>query len=130
MHSLAYNGSAIELDPGMLWVDEFAWLPNVSRAQRAIDGTLLIEASALPSGRPITLAGGETHGWITRGTVKALREWLAVPGRVMSLTLDDGRVFQVIAAPGEQALDATMLSPWGRPGDDEYYVATLRLIGV
>lgn len=128
MHTLTHGTTTIPLDTGMLWEDEFTWLPAVSNARRAVDGTLLIEASALPSGRPITLTGGEDHGWISRATVNGLRALLGVAGQAMTLTLDDGRVFAVAAVPGEPALEARMVMAFGRPVDLDFYIATVRLI--
>lgn len=131
MHTLTYQATIITLPRGLRWLDEYEWLPVTSEGKRALDGSLIVEASALPTGRPITLAGGEDHGWITKATADALRAQLATPGRQWTLDLDDGRSFAVMARPGQaQPFEARMLLPRGNPNASDYYVPTLRLMQV
>ena len=129
-HSITYQTTTITLPAGLRWDDEYDWHPMQSVSKRAIDGSLILEATAIPSGRPITLNAGDNYGWITKATVDALRAQLAVPGRQFTLTLADGRSFQVMAAPEKNAIEARPLLPRGNPSGTDYYIATLHLIEV
>jgi len=83
--------------PGDLeWTDEYRWTPVGQQVARSLTGALIIQASAMQAGRPITLeAKGDGHVWLRRADVDAARGLLAVPGAVLALTLVDGRQFNV-----------------------------------
>lgn len=93
MITLTSAGDTITLPGDLDWIDEYDWAPTEQDRQYSLTGALLLqEAPARQAGRPITLAGD--WAWVERGTVDALRAWLT-PGRVMTLTLEDTRVFTV-----------------------------------
>ena len=61
----------IELSPDTYWVDEFEYNRFKSTAKYAVDGSLLVQASAKKS-RPMTLQGG----WVDKPVVDALFQML------------------------------------------------------
>ena len=61
----------IELSPDTYWVDEFEYNKFKSTAKYAVDGSLLVQASAKKS-RPMTLQGG----WVDKPVVDALFQML------------------------------------------------------
>lgn len=90
----------IVLPPDLEWTDEYRWSPAQQVAQYTITGALVVQASGVQAGRPITLeAKGDGHVWVPRSLVDAMRAKLIVPGATMTLTLVDGRTFDVIARP-------------------------------
>jgi len=88
----------ITLPGDLLWEDEFQWVPVARSAEYTLTGSLVIEESIKQAGRPITLvAKSEFLGaiWLSRATVKALYAKASKVGKVMNLTLSDGRTFSV-----------------------------------
>lgn len=86
----------IELPGDLEWTDEYRWSPVGQQVTRTLTGALVIQASAMQSGRPITLeAKGDSHVWLARGVIDTLRSALTTPGATMELTLVDGRTFTV-----------------------------------
>lgn len=131
MSAAVHTLGAISLPRGMVWVDEFDWLPVDKTTEYSTTGALLIDAGQRLAGRPITLAADDSSGWrgMTRATLAALHALAANPTAVHTLTLADGRTFSVQFAPG----DAISARPIGRPelpATTHPYVATVRLIEV
>src|SRR5690349_17501425 len=87
---------ALQLPRGMVWDDEFAWSAVQKSAEYSVTGALLVDAAVKQAGRPITLRGDPTAGWIRRSVVEALRALAAAdPVGEHLLTLADGRMFTV-----------------------------------
>jgi hypothetical protein len=121
----------LQLPRGMVWDDEFAWSAVQKSAEYSVTGALLIDAAVKQAGRPITLRGDATAGWIRRSVVEALRA-LAAADAVGEhlLTLADGRTFTVQFAPVDQPVQADPVARPELPPDTFPYVATVRLIEV
>ena len=129
MSAVVHTLGAISLPRGMLWADENDWLPFDKHVEYSTTGALLIDAGTRLAGRPITLQAENDAGWIRRDVLAALRTLAADPLGVHTLTLADGRTFDVQFAAG----DAITAHPVGRPelpADENPYVATIRLIEV
>ena len=120
---------AVQIPSGMLWVDEFDWSAVARSTERSITGALIVDEAQMHAGRPITLQGEESQGWIRRATLLALREMAEQLGQSFALELADGRTFQVQFA-GEQPLTAVPIGRPELPALTNPYVATLRLITV
>ncbi|QNM94898.1 hypothetical protein [Chitinimonas koreensis] len=90
--------------PDLVWLDEHDWRPVAQTETRSLSGALIVETGTMTGGRPITLAGADNYALTTRSVVDQLRAMAAEPGRVLHLTLADGRAFDVLfAADGIQA---------------------------
>jgi hypothetical protein len=86
----------IELPGDLEWTDEYRWSPVGQQVSRTLTGALVIQASAMQAGRPITLeAKGDNHVWLAKSVIDELRTVLAPPGATLTLTLVDGRTFTV-----------------------------------
>lgn len=90
--------AGIQLPADLLWEDEFAGFGVGQTITPTLTGALVVEESAQPVGRPITLrsAGG---AWVTRATVEALATLASTPlpdGATLALTWSDGRSFEVV----------------------------------
>lgn len=121
---------SIELDDQFEWTDEYEWDAVAQEQERSITGALLVQEGVKLHGRPITLAsnGGV---WTPLSLVRQLELLRDQPGRVMPLTLPDGRQFSVIFNRVNGApLVATPLERLVNPPDDWPYEVTLRLITV
>jgi hypothetical protein len=121
--------AGVELPRGMLWVDEFAWSAVQKGVDRSITGAQIIDVSTKLEGRPITLQGTESQGWISRATLLAVQTLANNPEGEYDLVLADGRSFRVQFAP-DTPLEAQPISRPELPADTHPYVATLRLITV
>ena len=120
---------SIAVPRGMVWVDEFDWVPVERAMTYSVTGALLIDEAPRSAGRPITLVGEVDAGWVGRGVVVQLHALASATDATYTLTLADGRTFTVKFAP-ESPFEA---KPVGRPelptATNPYY-ATLRLIEV
>lgn len=121
---------SIELDDQFEWVDEYEWDVIAQEQERSLSGALLVQEGVKLHGRPITLSsnGGV---WTPLSDVRQLEVLRDQAGRVMPLTLPDGREFFVIfnrinGAP----VEARQLERLVSPPDDHPYDVTLRLITV
>lgn len=121
---------AIEL-PGLIWADEFDWSGVVSEAAPAINGTFIVQEAALSGGRPITLQGDASRGWLPRSTLLALRALAAVPEA--SYTLTYGGTPYTVRWRHEDApvIVATPVIDYETAdGGDDYHSITLKFITV
>lgn len=121
----------VQIPRGLVWSDEFSWNPIETVAERSITGDNIIDVGEKTGGRPITLQGSESAGWLTRSVltaIYAMANALDAEGDpvVYTLTLADGRSFSVIFAPGK----TISANPIGRPElptEPNPYVCTIPL---
>lgn len=111
------------------WVDEFEWDQIAQETQRSVSGQLLVQAGVKHHGRPITLAsdGGE---WTPLAVVRSLELLRDTLGKVMQLSLPDGRQFSVIFNRESAPLEAVPLFRQINPGPEHLYEITVRLLTV
>ena len=121
--------AGIDLPRGMVWVDEFGWSAVQKSVERSISGAQVIDTARKEQGRPITLQGVPTQGWIRRATLLAVRALADVPGGQYPLQLASGETFTVMFAP-DDAIEAQPISRPELPENTHPYVATLRLLTV
>jgi len=121
---------SLELDDQFEWADEFEWSAVEQESERSLGGQLLVQGGHKIYGRPITLAsnGGV---WTTLGTVRALEILRDQFGRVMPLTLPDGRTFSVIFNHEAGApLQCAPIERQVNPQPTALYEITIRLLTV
>lgn len=121
---------SVELDDQFEWVDEFDWDAVAQAQERSVTGVLLVQEGMKVHGRPITL---QSNGgvWTPLSMVRQLEVLRDQLGRVMLLTLPDGREFSVIFDRTNGApLSAKQIHRTVNPGPDELYDVNLRLITV
>jgi hypothetical protein len=124
--------NGIHIPAGCRWIDEFDWTPVESSVERSVSGALIIDQSARLAGRPITLQASDNAGWygMTRAVVAQLYTLASQTGQTHALILADGRQFDVVFSPGEEAISAAPLADTETPSVDWPYIITLRLITV
>ena len=78
----------LELHPDLRWSDEDNWHPVAQSVERTLTGALDIQVAALQAGRPVTLEPEDDgSAWMPSSSVAQLRNWAAVPGQQLILTL-------------------------------------------
>lgn len=87
--TLTVGGTTLTLHEDLYWSDQHSWHPVEQTVERSVTGALIIQAqSRLDVGRPITLVCiDEKASWMPYATVEQLRNWAAVAGQVLTLTL-------------------------------------------
>lgn len=119
---------AITLPADLIWVDEYAHTPVKQTVSTAVDGSLVIEADTLRTGRPITLQGDDNAAWIERSTLEALRAKQYQAALQMTLTVN-GYAFNVLfTQPG--GITAKPVIDYNNPDNADWYTVTLKFIEV
>lgn len=145
---MAITLGSIVLPSGLYWSDEHAWSPVEQATDRTLTGALVLEESIKTKGRPITLSGAKDGNqytaWVALdesflgfSSLTALRSTLLAAGVELTLTLHDGRTFNV--APrhdGDGPISVTPLAALGNlppanpPASWRYAVDAIRLMEV
>lgn len=118
-----------ELPEDLIWIDEFDWTPAEQRTTYTLTGALIVETGIKQTGRAITLVGGPDAAWITRATLTALYNKLSVTAS-MTLTLNDGRIFNVVFNHSQKPIEAAPIIDYATPDNADWYSLTLRLMQV
>ncbi|MFQ2706691.1 hypothetical protein ACK3ZA_07410 [Aeromonas caviae] len=119
--NVTLNG--LQLPDDLIWRDEFDWAPVEQVVTPTLSGALLVEETAKPEGRPITLVG---H--CPRATVLSVKALEAQAAQLMTLTLLDGLQREVFwRRPG---VVATPLIEMADPEAGEPYALTLNFTEV
>lgn len=129
--TLSDGTTTLPLDSDLYWADENSWAPVGQTAQRTITGALIVSASQRVGGRPITLQPvDENSAWMTRATVEQLRNWAAVPGKQLTLTLRGVARTVVFRHHEGNAIEDSPVMHYSdvQPGD--YYRVVLRLMEI
>jgi hypothetical protein len=130
--TLADSGTTLTLNPDLYWSDEYNWNPVEQAVERTITGAQVIQAAARVAGRPITLEPEDDGtAWVSRSHVEALRNWAAVPGKTMTLTLR-GVARTVIFRHQDGGFDARPVIQY-RDGHElpaDFYLCTIRLMEI
>lgn len=135
MITLSDGTDTIELHKDLYWQDEFSTNRVVQRSQRTLGGNLITQIATLVSGLPFTLAPEDDQSAPTRREVLAqLRNWAAVPGKQMTLTLR-GVAYPVIFRhpDDENGPPAVEARPWihyNQMVDEDIYLCTFRFLGI
>ena len=115
--------NSVLLPDDLVWRDEFEWAPVEQVVTPTLSGALLVEETAKPEGRPLTLIG---H--CSRAKVQELKVLEAQVAQLMTLTLLDGVTRTVVwRRPG---VVATPLVEMADPEGGDPYALTLNLTEV
>lgn len=126
---MAHVLASVSLPADMTWVDEFNWSPVQRASEYSLAGALIVDVAERQAGRPITLAGADNAGWVSRSVLQALYALAADPDVASrALTLDDARAFTV--AFDDDPIEAVPVIDYSNPGSGDWYVVTLKLIEV
>ncbi len=89
------TGQILSLHAQYTWSDEYAWTALAQSAPvYMLSGAVDVQQGTKLAGRPITL--DSSFARITRGDIKTLQAWAAIPENTLTLTHPDGRNFNVL----------------------------------
>ena len=120
----------VTLPGDLVWTDEFDWTPVEQSTEYTLGGALVVETGVRLAGRPITLAGADDQGWVTRTTLLALYALAQTPSTGITLELADAREFDVVFRHGGPAIEARQVQRVSPPAAGDYYTVTIRLLEV
>ncbi|MGP1680855.1 MAG: hypothetical protein ACTS8S_00820 [Giesbergeria sp.] len=130
--TLSDVSTTLNLNPDLYWSDENNWHAVEQAVERTITGALVVQVAARIAGRPITLEPqDDSAAWMTLADVTALRNWAAVPGKTMTLTLR-GQVREVIFRHQDGGFEARPVIQY-RDGHElpvDFYLCTIRLMEI
>jgi len=133
---LKNNTTQVEviLPDDLLWEDEFNWVEVESTASRTLSGELILDFRQKVAGRTITLVPPDSEmGWIKRSTLEILKQWSAIKGLEMTLTLEypnDVRSFLVMFRHYDTAIEAKPVLGFPSHDEENWFNVTSRFIEV
>lgn len=120
----------LELHRDLFWSDENNWNPVVQAVERTLTGALDIQVSSLTAGRPITLEPeDDASTWMPHSKVAQLRNWAAVPGQQLLLTLLNVS-HTVIFRHQDGGLEARPVVHYNDRAADDWYLCVIRLMEI
>lgn len=127
MITLSDGTTTITLHKDLLWVDEVNWNPVEQTFNRTITGAGIVQSAERLGGRPITLQPEDDRSApMTRDVVDLLRNWAAVPGKEMVLTLG-GKTYAVIFRHQDTGFEARKWIHFDNVEPTDIYLSTIRL---
>ncbi len=128
--TLANGATVLELDPDLLWEDEFKWAAVEQAVERSLTGAQIVHVGQRMAGRPITLRADDTSAWMTRADMTTLQAWANTPGLQLTLSLR-GVAHQVLFRHHDGGpFDAHPVVHYADPDPTDWVVPTLRFITV
>lgn len=129
--TLTVGATTINLNADLYWSDENDWHPVEQVAERTITGAMVVFPAARVAGRPITLQPeDDSSGATTLPTLTQLRNWAAVPGQVLQLTLRGVSRSVIFRHHDGAAVEAR---PWIHYSDvqtEDWYFVTIRFMEI
>lgn len=128
--TLSDGFTTITLHEDLLWSDELKWNPIEQTAQRTITGALIVSTAARTGGRPITLEPeNDESAWMSRETVESLRNFAAVAGQELVLTLG-ASTYDVIFRHQDNGFEARPVVHYNDTDDGDFYLCVVRLMEI
>jgi hypothetical protein len=129
--TISDGATTLALNSDLLWADELSWHPVEQSVERSLTGALIVDVNTKVGGRPITLQPeDESSGWMQRSTVETLRNWAAVAGKTLTLTLRGTARTVMFRHHEGAALDAAPIQHFSDVDADDWYRCTLRFMEV
>lgn len=119
----------LTLPTDLIWLDEFDWTSIQQTQTYSITGALIIQTGTKQAGRPITLAGDNSSGLISRADLKTLQAKLTSTSPLI-LTLNDARTFNVIFNHAQKPIEAKPLIDYSDNDDADFYTLKISLLVV
>lgn len=131
MITLGDGTTTLTLHPDLYWSDENNWHPVEQTAQRTVTGAVIVSVAQRIKGRSITLQPeNQSSGWMQRATLETLRNWGAVPGKTMTLTLRGIQYNVIFRHHDSPAIDATPIVHYNDTDTADWYLVTLKFMEV
>lgn len=131
--TLSDGTTTVTLSRDMTWSDEHNWHPVAQTVQRGLTGSLIIQAAQMTKGRPITLEPiDDESGAMLRSIVAQLRNWTAVPGQQLTLTLRGIARTVIFRHQDGSGLESRPFIEWATEelDDSDYELCVLRLMEI
>lgn len=129
--TLAVGATTVTLNPDLFWEDEHNWHPVEQSAERTITGALVVQTGTKTKGRPVTLKPEDESSAATSLTdLTQLRNWAAVPGQEMTLTLRGVSRTVIFRHHDGSAIEARPWVHWSDVQSTDWYLATIRLMEI
>lgn len=129
MIQLSDGTTTLTLHPDLYWSDENDWHPVEQTVQRTLTGALIVSTTQRVAGRPITLEPeDEESAWQTLEVLAQLRNWAAVPGQELTLTLRGVDRTVIFRHQDGTAVEAAPVLHRSDVQDDDFYRITVRLM--
>lgn len=130
MITLSDGTTTLTLHPDLFWSDENNWNPVAQTVERTITGALDVQVAALSKGRPITLEpADDSAAWMPYSAVVQLRNWAAVPGQILSLTLL-GTTRNVLFRHQDGGLEAKPVVQYQDRLSGDFFLCVIRLMEI
>lgn len=127
---LSDGTTTVTLDPDLYWSDENNWSPVRQGVAPSITGAPIVQVAAMVNGRPITLEPeDDSSAWMHHTVVAQLRNWAAVPGKTLTLTLR-GVARTVIFRHQDGGFEAVPIVHYRDVVDNDWYRCTVRLMEI
>jgi hypothetical protein len=126
-NTLTLGAATVQLDVDLDWTDEFDWSTTQSRRRYSAGGALLLDVGTKLAGRPLTLQGTESSGWMPRSSLLTLRAWTDDQAASMTLSFR-GVTYAVGFAAVDAPVTCVPVAPWVDPIATDWVVPTIRLI--
>lgn len=129
--TLSDGTTTVILHPDLLWSDENNWHPVEQTVQRTITGGMIVSAAARVAGRPITLEPeNDQSAWMPLDKVTALRNWAAVPGKELTLTLRSVTYTVLFRHQDGSGLEARPVVHYNDVVSTDWYLCVVRLMEI
>lgn len=130
MITLSDGTTDLTLHPDLFWSDEDNWHPVAQAVARTLTGALDIQVAAMNKGRPITLEPeDDSTAWMVSSVVAQLRNWAAVPGQQLILTLR-GVTRTVLFRHQDGGLEAKPVVHYRDRVAEDWYLCVIRLMEI
>lgn len=128
--TLTNANTTVSLPVDMIWTDRHSWSPVEQRAEFSITGAVILDVATKIAGRSITLTSDMDHGWLPHATLMQLKDWAALPGLEMTLSID-GTEYQVIFRHQDKpAVDMQEVVAYSIGDHADFYYGTLKLMEI
>lgn len=126
--TIQINGTTLDNDPA--WEDEFKFSPKTGVADRVLDGSVVVQSFDKLAGRPITLVGDDSHGWLKRSTVLVLVALEASNTFSFDVVLRGVTYGCRFRREDDPPLEFEPVTNVNSPSNDFWYTGTIKLITV
>lgn len=128
--SLSDGTTTVELNPDLFWSDEDNWHPVQQAVTRTLTGALDVQVAGMVKGRPITLEPeNDSSAWMDSSIVLQLRNWAAVPGQQLTLTLRS-QTYTVLFRHQDGGFEARPVVHYRDRLSDDNYLCVIRLMEI
>ena len=130
MITLTDGTTTVTLHPDLYWSDE-NWSKVEQTSQRTVTGALVIQAAQRIGGAPITLEPeDDSSAWMPLATITQLRNWAAVAGQNLTLTLRGTARTVIFRLQDGAGVDAKPVKHQSDVDNADFYTCVLRLMEI